>query len=422
MREEAYRNGTLFDRLSTCIGKALIMISEAAQERSDRIEQEHDPIKRMFMMGEEPLFPSSEEIAKDLQASKEYRKYEAEIKKDKDIAPQLGRYYNTSRISEIITPWRFISYIIDRIRFDIRFGNTSEVQNHLKQLYSDMEKFFYSNEIEVIDICHLSGFRPYSSEIRLDAGLVIKQVPIPEEVYNESPSTIPGVRQEFGVEWHTKESRRIDRDPIDPDFQKTKSIFQKLITSLRLFKPGDIGLDHCYSKIKLNIPIDPKQWILDYPAYSDRMRNYSLSKHERVRYLRLWQGIKDLNFGRELETAINRFHYSYEKKNNQDKLTDNVVSLEALFSGGRTDSVTYKLSLRYARMVKSKIKDRKDAYRNMTSLYDKRSKILHGGSISLTDIELIQNSTRDAIKRYIAKLPKYNFDHNRLIEEELDYS
>lgn len=265
---------------------------------------------------------------------------------------------------------------------DIQFGNRSEeVQSHIKQLYSDMEKFFYSNEIEVIDTCYLSGFRSYSSEIKLDVGLIIKQVPIPEEVYDESPITLSGVKQEFGVEWHTKESRRLDRDPIAPDFQKTKLIFQKLITSLRLFKAGDIGLDRSYSKIKLNIPIDPKPWILDYPVYTDRIRNYSLSKHEQVRYLRLWQEIKDLDFGRELETAINRFHYSYEKKNNQDKLTDDIVSLEALFSGGRTDSVTYKLSLRYARMVKSKIKDRKEAYHNMISLYDKRSKILHGGSI-----------------------------------------
>jgi hypothetical protein len=133
--------------------------------------------------------------------------------------------------------------------------------------------------------CHLSGFQADSSEIKLNTGLIIKQVPIAQEVYDEPPSTISEVKQEFGVEWYTKEPRRIDRGPIVPDFQKTKSIFQRLITSLRLFKTGDVGLDSYGSNIKLRIPIDPKSWKLDYPVYSDNRRNYYLSKHDEAKYV-----------------------------------------------------------------------------------------------------------------------------------------
>jgi Apea-like HEPN len=137
------------------------------------------------------------------------------------------------------------------------------------------------------------------------------------------------------------------------------------------------------------------------------------------RFLEFWNFIrqKDIHNG-PLNLALNRFNGAYGKFLPEDKIIDYAISFEALFSGNGVESVAHRLALRVSRLIDQQIQSRKQVYRAVKRLYNKRNEIVHGRDqkSQATDIKDMESYLRRAITAYLRK----DLSHNELIDQ-LDY-
>lgn len=122
--------------------------------------------------------------------------------------------------------------------------------------------------------------------------------------------------------------------------------------------------------------------------------------------------------------AINRFGNSIEKYSPEDpeRLLEYAIALEALYLndiGNDRGELTYRLSLRAARLLESDVEKRKRIFFLVKNLYSFRSKIAHGADISRIKkesdrkkLEEVLKSGPDIVARSILKLI-HNIDENQ---------
>ena len=105
-----------------------------------------------------------------------------------------------------------------------------------------------------------------------------------------------------------------------------------------------------------------------------------------------------------LKNAIDYYYRSLEDGRLEKKLIDLMISLESLFSK-ETNELSLRYSLRASFFLSSKnINNRLEIYNDIRSLYNNRSKVVHGtGNIKLDYGEIIrfQNYLKEAIKIFL---------------------
>jgi hypothetical protein len=82
-----------------------------------------------------------------------------------------------------------------------------------------------------------------------------------------------------------------------------------------------------------------------------------------------------------LTFAVRRFNDSDERARDEDVIFDCFSALEALFAGGATSEITYRLALRVSKVVRSTTAERVELFKRLKKLYATRSKVLHGGTV-----------------------------------------
>jgi hypothetical protein len=83
-----------------------------------------------------------------------------------------------------------------------------------------------------------------------------------------------------------------------------------------------------------------------------------------------------------LRFAIRRFNDADERSRAEDVIVDCWSALEALFAGGATSEITYRLSIRAAKVLRQTTEERVELFRQIKRLYGTRSKIVHGGEVT----------------------------------------
>jgi len=105
-----------------------------------------------------------------------------------------------------------------------------------------------------------------------------------------------------------------------------------------------------------------------------------------------------------LGVALRRFEMLKDSQNT-DRILDQAIILEALFSDDTKQEIAHKLSLRIANFVGLDFADRRELFPKIKKAYDARSSIAHGGKPSKNSTEidkLISKVVQDALIRYIA--------------------
>lgn len=89
----------------------------------------------------------------------------------------------------------------------------------------------------------------------------------------------------------------------------------------------------------------------------------------------------DNNHDTTLAFAVRRFNDADERVRDEDVVFDCFSSLEALFAGGSTTELTYRLSLRAAKVLRATTEERVELFKRIKKLYGTRSKVVHGGQV-----------------------------------------
>jgi hypothetical protein len=89
----------------------------------------------------------------------------------------------------------------------------------------------------------------------------------------------------------------------------------------------------------------------------------------------------DDNHDTTLAFAVRRFNDADERVRDEDVVFDCFSALEALFAGGSTTELTYRLSLRAAKVLRATTEERIELFKRIKKLYGTRSKVVHGGRV-----------------------------------------
>ena len=103
------------------------------------------------------------------------------------------------------------------------------------------------------------------------------------------------------------------------------------------------------------------------------------------------------------EVAMRRYEYGYERSNEEDRMVDYWIGLEALFTTADEKAETAdKLARRIARLLGETPEARLNMFRKVKTLYRTRSRLVHGSPPSrdrvLADTEESANLLREALR------------------------
>jgi len=217
--------------------------------------------------------------------------------------------------------------------------------------------------------------------------------------------------------------------------QEKAEILNDLITALRLFKRGGVSFNTYW--------VSPKGWAslsnlafcessMSSPKTSYGGGNYVLEEEPEIeQFQKFWRTFKETDFQSVpfLKMTIERFNFAYEKRSQEDKLIDYMISFESLFMK-ETQELRHRLSVRVSCFLKGKYSERKDLFSDFKKIYDIRSAIVHGESInhkylkklkveSLSElVSKVEELLRESIKKFIDLIDQdVNYNHKEFLDK-----
>lgn len=103
---------------------------------------------------------------------------------------------------------------------------------------------------------------------------------------------------------------------------------------------------------------------------------YSIQNNE---IKRLVEFVDDLEWvtRRFLDIPLRRFHLSFDRDSQEDRIIDLIVALESMFSDD-SEAITYKIALRVAHFMEAESEKREKIFNFVKKAYSIRSDIIHG--------------------------------------------
>lgn len=106
-----------------------------------------------------------------------------------------------------------------------------------------------------------------------------------------------------------------------------------------------------------------------------------------------------------MDIPLGRFHDSYARQNERDKLIDLCVTLESLYVREK-DELAYRLALRCAYFLERDEVKLEETFHAVKDIYNARSKIVHGtsGQPNEEQLERLVTEAEEYVRRSICKL------------------
>jgi hypothetical protein len=333
----------------------------------------------------------------------------------------------------------FICHYLRRILFRLlaAYHKKKKFDERLFQkMYLDMEALFYEKTIPILILIPLQNFQSDISYVKLDNNLGIRRITCDERqqyllqnLENLKLTFSEATQIKYIVEYSFSEDKVFDEYP---EYTDKIDAVKKVITCLRLFKQGDIGFYIILEASKLDTPIlaglTLRHSVIGFPEG----KIYTLAKNEISKFRKYWRTLDkvDLHGFSELRIALDRFESAYERTSIDDKLLDYVICFEILLgSKDDKDSLTYKISVRFSRLCRRDLHQRKIYRYAMREIYGLRSAIVHGNEddkknlwkkVNINDVE---EKLREAICAYLKQIEKLkknnitNVNHNKIIDQ-----
>ena len=119
------------------------------------------------------------------------------------------------------------------------------------------------------------------------------------------------------------------------------------------------------------------------------------------------------------DVPISRFASAIGRSTPGEAILDLAIALESLFGDSDAEATSYKVRLRAAAFLEPPGERRAYIYRILKRTYQRRSRIVHGGSVFARDDELVAETTL-VVRNALVKMLGDNRDGRLLIGAELD--
>jgi hypothetical protein len=299
----------------------------------------------------------------------------------------------------------------DRILARGSFATTG-VQRHLGRIfleeYLKYENYLFTGLVTDFLICPLDNFI-CPKDIALSDQIAIRKLK-----QDEFHSLVDAVEQWQCGLYYAPESVLC----IAVKDDKWKEQIQEVITLLRLLGKESVSISRMF--VAYALPSRP--WLISEPPEGTRSIKrptgdlYTLDKEEELHALFTFLD-KTKNVG-YLGMSIRRFNLAHERERMEDSWIDLFISIESLFSKeSEMTEVTHRLATRLSRALGGELFDGKRLLRNkIKEWYGVRSKIVHGGIVSLDKPQLqeLEGVLRNSIVWFMNR-KEYN-DHDMIID------
>lgn len=190
------------------------------------------------------------------------------------------------------------------------------------------------------------------------------------------------------LEWHSKGEVP---DPFNDHYDRhlPQKIFNNVVTSLRLLKPGIVGRFPTHNIIRGD-PSGLETWcsseeLFYQPSLLNWPEQYQLNTGDIERLTQLFNAVNEFGDMR-MGIALSRFNRQYARDDDVDKLIDLLVGFESLYLR-ENDELKIRLATRVATHLgddSTPVKTRKILYQSISTAYRLRSNCIHG---SLKELE-----------------------------------
>lgn len=306
-------------------------------------------------------------------------------------------------------------------------------------LYYRFEEYLYSDSLRYEVLAPLVGFDCDVDLIQLDKNFKIRKMKkeevqllwMPREPYLPpiiDPIDASLLKYTLEVTYSRKKGKMsIDmrKKPI-PD-----ELFEGAITTLRLFKSGDVDF---YFTQRTPLTWDP-HGAITY-SFKERgdfrgRREYNLRQTEIDSFIEFWKEFGDTILKKEyhghnyLDIAIKRFNLGLEEQDSENKFIDFFVAFEALYLLENFE-LSFRLSLRTATLLGITSEEKNSIFQYMKDAYTLRSSIVHGKTPKIrkkiVDLKVyvpkLENYLRQSIIRFLRIT--IQFKNQALILSDLD--
>jgi Apea-like HEPN len=236
----------------------------------------------------------------------------------------------------------------------------------------------------------LLNFEMNGSTFTLPNNLIIRRLNEQEvSAFHGGSLTMVGINrsptfniQEFVIEGEDEAAKVFGDYPqdIENPLEKTKALLDKAVLCLRTFKEGPIGYNYIHYKPLNFFPFQPgTHGTVDVYVPFGRYELLDNEMASLYEYAELVLQVSESS----MEMALSRLADAEIRVKPHDKIVDAVIGMEALLLAA-VDSKTelkYRFSLHFSTLFHSP-RDRHNAFRVAKDLYDLRSAIAHGSSLT----------------------------------------
>lgn len=279
--------------------------------------------------------------------------------------------------------------------------------------YQSFEDLFYSEHFVLKDTATLYNFSFNKNELVLGHEISIRKAEkqiSQEQEYLESKHNPYSffTKSSYVIERNYRKKKIIGANTdIDAaknvsELSETHDLFDLVINSLRILKSSAVYRDH---RIKTEqITFHPfGSTITRSPVFENTVlgEECKIKKTDVALLCEIFDFLCNENDSR-FKVALRRLSLGIERKNLEDKLIDYMIGLEALYLPDGNAELSFRLSVRAAFLLSSKIK-RKNTYNFLRKIYDIRSSIVHGNKyeLNIEDIKELEELLRKSVILWI---------------------
>jgi hypothetical protein len=299
-------------------------------------------------------------------------------------------------------------------------------ETEFDKLYCQIESYLNSPFMHLLALVPLENFEFVGKEIVLEEDTKISAIENSEldvlinfQVINADMASLPlppcALKTNFIAEKDNQINYQIPFEKI-----------QNVLRIFRIFKKGALWYEHIYC-----IPLswEPSRPLSIFFSQSTRGSKYFLEEKEGKDLLQIWKNLENIKpENRFVEIAIERFDKAALRQKAEDKLTDYIAALEALFLGSDEKAeLEYRLALRVATFVGGSAKERICIRRILKSAYAQRSCIVHGKKLKTTQIDgkrysiddlavYLEDYTRKSLQKFLT-ITTQRISHEKLLDE-----
>ena len=360
------------------------------------------------------------------------------VKKHNERIKGLTEFSRCIELSKTIDVENFDEELLTLLIRIVEKGKGFEFnQKVFKSNYSLFEDYLFSSEF-VFRITAPLSVGCDVKDIDLEDGLNIRSITDKElqKLWRHSRfgivprSNISSFKHTMELEYKTPKIS----SSISTHQEKAEEILNDLVYALRLFKRGGINFN-IYR-------VSPIGWVsrsnfTSYEFFKALSRtsygggHYILEETEIEQFQKFWKKFKEFDFQTVtfLKMAIERFNFAYEKRSQEDKLIDYMISFESLFMK-EDQELSHRLSVRVSRFIKGEYIERKELFSDFKKIYNIRSRIVHGESFnhknlrklkveSLSElVSKVEEHLRVSIKKFICLIDQdVNYDHKEFLDK-----